>query len=253
MLDAFYVSAMGLQAQKEQLEAVAGNLANLGTTAYKRQSIDFTAILDRVPQARGANAVAVPDARPNRLLRLDLTPGEINQTGRPLDLAIRGNGFIEVELPGDRTGYTRGGSLQINEDGGLSMLSGLPLLADVRVPGGASDVRILPDGSVTALLAGETTPSVLGQIELATFATPESLQYQGEGIFLAPEGAEPARVRPGEEGTQELAPESLEDSNVDMTNEMVSLMLMQRAYELNSRVVQVADELMSMSNNLMRA
>lgn len=252
MLDAFYISAIGLQAQKAQLDAVAGNLANLGTTAYKRQFVDFSAILDPVAPGNGSDPV-MTTTRPIRRLRFDLAPGEIHNTGRPLDLAISGEGFIEVELPDNQTGYTRGGSLQINADGGLSLLSGVPLKADIRIPGDASDVRLLADGSVTGVLSGESTPTVLGQIELATFATPDSLQYRGEGVFMAPEGMEPTHIRPGEEGTQQLSAQSLEGANVDMTNEMVSLMLMQRAYELNSRVVQVADELMGMSNNLIRA
>src|SRR5689334_19211602 len=120
MLDAFYISAIGLQAQKAQLDAVADNLANLGTTAYKRQSVDFSAILDPSAPGNGADA-ATSETRPIRRLRVDLAPGAIHSTGRPLDLAISGEGFIEVELPDNRTGYTRGGSLQINADGGLSL------------------------------------------------------------------------------------------------------------------------------------
>lgn len=253
MLDAFHISAIGLQAQKAQLDALAGNLANLGTTAFKRQSVDFSAILDRVSIAHDAGAVSMADARPIRLLRIDLAPGEVHTTGRLLDVAIIGAGFLEVELPDRQTGYSRGGSLQIDTDGALCLPSGQPLKADIRVPSGASDVQVLADGSVTAVLAGENTPTVLGQLELATFSNPESLQYRGEGVFMAAEGVESVRTRPGEAGTQPLAVHSLEASNVNMTDEMVSLMLMQRVYELNARVAQVADELMGMSNNLMRS
>jgi flagellar basal-body rod protein FlgG len=251
MLDALYISAIGLQAQKEQLDALAGNLANIGTTAFKRQTVDFSAILDRSPA--GTDALSMPDARPNRLLRVDLTPGPVHATARPLDIAIVGSGFIEVQLPGDRIGYSRGGSLQINPEGGLSLANGMPLKADIRVPAGANDLQIRPDGSVIATLAGDPTATVLGQIELATFANPDSLQYRGEGVFMAPDGAaDPIVARPGEEGTALLATQSLEGANVNMTDEMVALMLMQRVYELNSRVAQVADELMGMSNNMRR-
>jgi len=156
-------------------------------------------------------------------------------------------------LPGDKIGYVRGGSLQINSEGGLSLPGGQPLKADIRIPGGAVNVQILPDGSVTGALSGETNARVLGQIELVTFANPEGLQYRGDGIFIAPEGGpEPVRVRPGEAGTQPLSPQSLEGSNVDMTSEMVSMSLIQRAYELNSHVAQIADELMGMANNMRR-
>jgi flagellar basal-body rod protein FlgG len=263
MLDALFISSIGLRAQQEQLNAAANNFANLNTTAYKRQSVDFSAILDRVPSAQGMDALSstgvlssVDPSNPassqaNSLLRFDLTPGAIHATGRSLDMAISGAGFIEVQLPGDRTGYSRGGSLLVNAEGGLSLPTGEALKADIRIPNGSSSIQILADGSVTAAVPGETTPRVVGQIELANFANPELLQYRGDGIFLAPQAmAEPTRAQPGQGGTEALVPQSLEGSNVDITNEMVSMTLMQRVYELNSRVAQVADELMGMANNM---
>jgi flagellar basal-body rod protein FlgG len=253
MQDAFYIAAIGLQAQQQRLTAAANNFANIDTPAYKRQSVDFSTILGRSSVPAGAGAVTAADASAASVLRFDLSQGAVHGTARPLDLAISGPGFIEVALPADKTGYVRGGSLQINPEGGLSLPGGQPLKADVRIPGGAVNVQILPDGSVTGALSGETNARVLGQIELVTFANPEGLQYRGDGIFIAPEGGpEPVRVRPGEEGTQPLSPQSLEGSNVDMTSEMVSMSLIQRAYELNSHVAQIADELMGMANNMRR-
>jgi len=249
MLDAFYTAAVGLEAQQQQLNSAANNFANLTTTAYKRQTVDFSAILARGP----ASARNATEAQPVNLLHFDMTPGAIRATGRPLDLAIQGSGFIEVTLAGQKTGYSRGGSLQINSDGVLSLSNGQTLKADVRIPTGATNVQILPDGSVTVFMPGETTARTLGQLEIVTFANPDALTYSGDGIFTLPEGAsEPTRTRPGEEGTQPLVPQSLEGSNVDMTTEMVSMTLMQRVYELNSRVAQVADELMGMANNMRR-
>jgi flagellar basal-body rod protein FlgG len=263
MLDALYISAIGLRAQQEQLNAVANNFANLNTTAYKRQSVDFAAILDRAAVSQGLDALSSTgsltsvdpsnpaNARPNSLLRFDLSSGAIHATGRLLDMAVSGAGFIAVDLPGNRTGYSRGGSLQVNAEGGLSLPTGQALKADVRIPSGAGNVQILADGSVTATVPGETTARVVGQIELATFTNPDLLAYRGDGIYMAPDGmAEPANARPGEQGTEPLVPQSLEGSNVDMTTEMVSMTLMQRVYELNSRVAQVADEMMGMANNM---
>jgi flagellar basal-body rod protein FlgG len=259
MLDAMYIAAIGLQAQKEQLDAVANNLANVGTTAYKRQSVDFSAILDRAAPSSGADAIGSSDNRPNRLLRFDPTPGDVRQTGRPLDVAIVGAGFLEVELPGDRAGYSRAGSLQVNADGSLALSSGQVLKADIRVPADAHDLRVLADGSVTAVIPSDAKSTdvvppttVLGQIELAMFNNPEALEYQGDGVFTAPEGLEPTRARPGEEGSEPLAAQSLEGSNINLTDEMVTMMLMQRIYELNSRVAQVADEMIGMTNNMRR-
>jgi flagellar basal-body rod protein FlgG len=197
--------------------------------------------------------VSAPDATSLRRLRADLTEGAVHATGRPLDVAINGPGFFEVELTGSRTGYSRAGSLQVNAEGVLSLASGQPLKADIRIPTGATGVQLLADGSVIATLPGDSSVTVLGQIELATFANAEALEYRGDAIFMAPEnGPEPTRSRPGEEGTRLLAVQSLEGSNVDMTDEIVSLTLVQRIYELNSRVAQTADELMGMANNLRR-
>jgi flagellar basal-body rod protein FlgG len=255
MLDALYISAIGLEAQKEQLDAAANNLANLSTTAFKRQSVDFGAILDRPPvgAVTSTDPATTPDASSLRRLHTDLTEGAVHQTGRLLDIAISGAGFLEVELPDGRIGYSRAGSLQINSDGILSLASGQPLQADIRIPNGASNVQVLADGGVIGTMPGDSRATLLGQVELATFANPEALQYRGDGIFTAAENSvEPTRARPGEEGTALLATQSLEGSNVNMTNEIVSLTLVQRIYELNSRVAQTADELMGMANNLRR-
>jgi flagellar basal-body rod protein FlgG len=255
MQDALYIAAIGLQAQKQQLDASANNFANMNTPGFKRQSVDFSSLMNRpLPVQSGAGSVAAPDARTQRLVKLDMTPGTLSPTGRPLDIAVAGPGFLEVELADGTVGYARGGSLQVNPDGGLSLASGLALKADVRIPGGASGVQVNADGSVTAVLAGERAATDVGHLELASFANPEALMYRGDGIFTAPEGTpEPTLNRPGENGAPALTPGSLESSNVGMTDEMVALMLTERYYELDSRVAQAADEMMGMANNLRRS
>lgn len=252
MMNAMYIAAIGLQAQKEQLDIVANNLANIGTTAFKQQSRDFASLLDRVQIGAEASSAATTDVTSLPAMRFNMAQGEVHATGRALDVAVVGSGFLEVQL-GERVGYSRNGALQIGADGVVTLAGGQPLTADVRVPSGASDVRILADGSVTAVLEGDTEASVLGQIELATFSNPERLQYLGDGIYIAPEDMEASRSRPGEDGAATLSVQSLETSNVRMTEQMVSLLLMQRIYELNARVLQVADEMIGMSNNLRRA
>jgi flagellar basal-body rod protein FlgG len=251
MLNAFYISSIGLEAQKQQLDALANNMANVGTAAFKRQSVDFSAILDRA--AGGTLASADGPARPNGRMFVDQSPGTIRATGRALDVAIVGAGFLEVGLSDGVTGYSRAGALQIDADGALTVLAGHPLAADIRIPGDAKDVRVLPNGEVTAVLGDDAVPTVLGQIELVTFANPELLAYRGEGVFTPADGVEPTHARPGEDGTSLLAVGSLEGSNVKLTDEMVALMLMQRIYELNSRIAQAADELIGMSNNMRRS
>jgi flagellar basal-body rod protein FlgG len=254
MFDAIYISAVGLQAQKEQLDAAANNMSNTNTTAYKRQRVDFSAILDRAPIRPSADTSPSGAEPVARKLRIDLAQGDLHATGRALDVAIFGAGFMEVEAGGGASAYSRGGSLQINADGMLALADGHALKADIRVPRGASSIAIKADGTVVATLPGDSAATVLGQIDLVTFANPESLEYQGEGLFMARAGAsEPVRARPSEDGAGKLVPGNLEASNVRMVDEMVSLMLMQRVYELNAKVVQAADEMTGMTNNLRRA
>jgi flagellar basal-body rod protein FlgG len=253
MQDALYIAAIGLQAQQQQLDASSNNFANLNTTAYKRQSVDFSAVLDAAPAGASVPVSGKVDAQPNSVLRFDFTPGAVHATGRALDMAITDGGFVQVELPDNSVGYSRGGSLQINADGVLALASGEALKDDIRIPNGATNVQVLSDGSVTASLPGESISRVLGQIELASFTNPDALRYRGNGIFTLPDtSTQPILARPGDQGSAPLAVQSLEGSNVDMTNEMVSLTLMQRIYELNSRVAQVADELMGMANDMRR-
>lgn len=254
MLDAIYISAVGLQAQKEQLDMAAGNLANTNTTAFKRQRLDFSALLDRAPALPASDVAAAAPETPLRKVRVDLAQGELRPTGRALDVAILGGGFIEVDLADGTSGYSRGGSLRINADGLLALADGRVLKADIRVPRGALAVEIQPDGNVVARIQGGEPMMTLGRIELVTFANPESLEYQGEGVFVArADASEPIRLWPMEDGAGKLMAGSLEASNVRMVDEMVSLLLMQRVYELNAKVVQAADEMMGMTNNLRRA
>src|SRR4051794_22672053 len=160
MFDAMYISAVGLEAQKQQLDTTANNLANTSTTAFKRQRVDFSALLDRAP-ARPAAEGTSSSTEARRRMQIDLAQGELHATGRALDLAVQGAGFLEVETGNELGAYSRGGSLKINEDGQLALADGHTLKADVRVPRGATQLQIRGDGSVLALLPGETASSVI--------------------------------------------------------------------------------------------
>lgn len=258
MLNSLYISALGMHAQKSQLDVVSNNLANANTAGYKRERLDFSAVLDRqqasfvastdiMSTAEKAPATAGPS------LRRDLSQGELRATDSVLDLAINGPGFIEVAGNGGASAYIRGGSLQINPDGYLSTADGRILAADIRIPAGATQLTIDGKGVVHALLGSDTQATELGRIPLVAFANPDLLTYLGGGLFEA--GAEQAIASRGfaeEEGMGSLASRKLEMSNVKLVDEMVSLMMAQRIYELNSRVVQASDELMSLTNNLRR-
>jgi flagellar basal-body rod protein FlgG len=252
MLNALYISALGMHAQKSQLDVVSNNLANANSVGYKRERVDFSAMLDR--QAQGISADADTGATGNLSpLRRDLSQGELRNTGAVLDVAINGLGVLEVNLSDDRVGYIRGGSLRINQDGYLTTADGHLLKADVRIPAGAVDLKIDAKGVVSAKLGNDSKAVELGRLQLVSFANAEDMDYLGSGLFVAGKDKAPAlKGYPDEDGLGSLASGVLEMSNVKLVDEMVTLMLAQRVYELNSKVVQAADELMSMTNNLRR-
>lgn len=248
MLDAFYISSVGLHAQKAQLDVIAENLSNAGTAAYKRRAVDFSSLLDR-------SAATSPSAAPGdgqvRLTRVDMRGADIRQTGRALDFAISGAGFVEATLPDNRMVYSRGGSLQIDDNGMLTLPGGQVLKAEIRIPAGATNAEVLPDGSVRAMLAGDTQPTVIGQLELVSISNLDALTPVGAGVYEAQQPlADVARAMPGDDWAQALEVRSVEGSNVRMVDEMVNLLLAQRIYELNAKVAQTADEMMGLTNAL---
>lgn len=250
MLNSFYVAALGMQAQKSQLDVVSNNLSNANTAGYKRERVDFSAMLDRQVQAAAPSTNA--SAQLSTLHR-DLSQGELRASDSVLDIAINGQGLIEIELPGERAAFVRGGSMRLNADGFLTTAAGHPLRSDVRVPPNASELAIDAKGIVTARLGNDQQRTELGRLQLVHFTQLDRLDYQGNGIFTAPEGVDVAlKGNPQEDGLGAIAAGKLEMSNVKLVDEMVSLMMSQRVYELNSKVAQAADEIMSMTNSLRR-
>jgi flagellar basal-body rod protein FlgG len=249
-MNSFFVSAVGLQAQKEQLDVIATNIANTNTPGYKRKTVDFAGLLDRTlsPEAASAAGRATAGTSPTRV---DMASGEARPTGRALDIAIVGNGLIEVQLADGGIAYSRGGSLQVDANGMLALASGQVLKADIRVPGEATAVEVLPNGTVQAMLADDAQPTQLGQIELVSINNPEALRPLGGGLYEAGDtSTDVSRAVPGESWAQPLAVRSLEASNVRMVDEMVNLLLAQRVYELNAKMAQAADEMMGLTNSL---
>lgn len=256
MMNSFYVAALGMQAQKSQLDVVSNNLSNANTAGYKRERVDFSALLDRQVQGVVAGDKAtgtVGTSAALSSLHRDLSQGELRATDSVLDLAINGQGLLEVALADDRSAYVRGGSLKVNQDGFLTTASGYLLKSDVRIPPNAGELAIDAKGVVTARLGDDTQRTELGRLQLVQFANLDALNYLGNGVFTAPEGVEPGvKGYPQEEGLGSIASGKLEMSNVKLVDEMVALMMAQRVYELNSKVAQAADELMGMTNSLRR-
>lgn len=269
MFDAMYIGATGMQAQQLGINTIANNLANVNTPAFKKARVNFTDLMSVDPNGMPASGTAGVDggtlleAGPMAAIqRLGIgvgiagTPtmfdqGTLNVTSSPWDVAIQGDGFLTVSMPDGTTQYTRGGTLQVNSDGVLASQSGQPLKPAIAIPSNASQISIGADGSVTAIVPSQSAPVALGQLEMVRFANPNSLLAQSSGLFSSTDGSgEPISGDAGQDGIGTLQQGSLEGSNVQMVNEMVNLMVAQRGYEASVKVVQAADELLGMVNNL---
>lgn len=258
MTDALYVAATGMRAHQTQVDTIANNVANVNTVGFRRETVNFSSVMAALQsgatdplsaslrenlQSRGAGAIAS--------LQLSTQAGELKQTQAPLDVAIDGRGFFEVLLPDGTPAYTRAGALSLNAEGMLSG-AGLPLSARIAVPADASALRITPDGRVLANVADRSDVE-LGNIEIAAFANPGGLASIGDNLYQATDASgEMLSGTPGESGNGTLRQGFLESSNVQLVDELVSLMLAQRGFEMNSKIVQAADQMHGITNALYR-
>ncbi|MCF7762506.1 MAG: flagellar basal-body rod protein FlgG [Verrucomicrobia bacterium] len=260
MLRALFSSATGMQSQQMNLDVIANNLANVNTTGFKKSKIEFQDLLYQTTRTAGAEQGAgntLPTglqighgSRAVATSRI-FTTGEVTQTGEKLDVAIAGDGFFEVQLPDGTQAYTRDGAFKVASDGRITTSDGLSVLSGFQpVPPGTTGVTIAPNGAVS--LSGSAGVTNF-QVQLTRFNNPAGLQAVGGNLFresLA-SGA-PETGNPGENGFGELSQGFLEMSNVKVVEEMVKLILAQRAYEVNSKAIQAADEMLQQSNNLRR-
>ena len=260
MLDSLYIAATGLGAQQSRIDAVSNNVANVNTYAYKKQRINFEDVFYRpLVQAPGVGTAAVLPQPVGLGVAVSgtqtvFTAGDLAQTNNPLDVAIKGDGFFEVEMPDGTSAYTRLGSLRLNDQGEFTTQDGERLKARFVVPSDATAVTIASTGQVTATVAGQDKPVSLGNFELANFVNPTGLTPLGGGLFAATNDSGPAFVDdPGQQGLGTLNQGYLEASNVDLNSELVDLVLAQQAYQLNSKVVQVSDDILSTIVNFRRS
>lgn len=265
MLDSLSIGATSMQAQQLNVDTIANNLANVNTPGFKRARVSFTDLMTReaarVPGTLAAETTleAGPLAAVPRLgagvgvanVAKVFEPGAMKQTGGALDVAIQGEGFLEVSMPDGSRAFTRGGTLQVNADGALAAQGGRPLRPGISIPAQATSVTITSDGRVLVALPGRSEPAEVGQLELARFPNPMLLQAQGDSLYRATDGSgEPVEGKPGSDGLGTVAQGFLEGSNVKMVDEMVNLMIAQRAYEASVKVVQASDEMLGLVNNL---
>jgi flagellar basal-body rod protein FlgG len=259
MIDSLYIGATGMHAQQMSIDVISNNLANVNTTGFKKSRVNFEDLLYRnVTRANGLigsldNAHQLGTGAAVAGTGKVFTMGDIKKTDGPLDLAIRGQGFFEVVLPTGDFGYTRSGAFEVNRDGMLSTSDGYRLSASIQVPVDATSIIVDANGRVSANVVGESRPIEIGNLEIANFTNPEGLNPLGDNLYVATQKSGDAiRGIPGENGLGALSQGFLEASNVKLVEEMISLILAQRAYEINSKVVQASDEMMSITNNLYR-
>lgn len=257
MNDSLYIAATGMQAQQQSIDNIANNLVNVSTSGFKKSRINFQEMM----QAGASHNATGAGGNINPLglgisvgsVARDFSPGTLAQTNAQMDIAINGNGFFEVILADGSHGFSRGGTLQVNKDSYLATSTGQVLKPAIHIPANASAIIIGADGKVSVQTGAPGTATDVGQLELANFSNPSGLNALANGVYTPTEASGDAVYgKPGLQGLGTLAQGALENSNVSLVDEMVTLMIAQRAYELSSKVAQASDEMMTMTNNLRR-
>ena len=260
---ALHTAATGMMAQELNVQVISNNIANMRTTGYKRQRAEFQDLLYEhvrrvgtqtseqgnllpagVELGSGVKTVGTP-----RLM----TQGAISQTGKETDVAIRGEGFFPITLPDGRTAYTRDGSFAIDAIGRLVTAQGNLLSPAITIPINASGLTVNAQGQVMVTPAGTTTPTAVGQIQVAVFVNKSGLQGIGDNLFLETPSSGTAQLgTPNTLGFGNLMQNSLEQANVEAVSEISDLIAAQRAYEMNAKVITAADQMLSSTSNMMR-
>ncbi|WP_169788050.1 flagellar basal-body rod protein FlgG [Caldimonas brevitalea] len=254
MNPAMWISKTGVQTQDAKLQAIANNLANVNTVGFKRDRVvseDLAYQIEQQPGAQRADNTLSPSGiqlgTGTRIVGTQkvFTNGNLQTTGQSLDVAIVGNGFLQVRRPDGETAYTRAGQLQVDAEGRLVNAQGLPLLPEITVPENATAISIGDNGMVSATVAGQTAPTELGQLQLANFINPTGLLALGENLYQVTAASGAANEgTPGEEGFGKLKQGALEGSNVQVVEEMVDMIAAQRTYEMNTKVLSAADNML---------
>ncbi|KAF0863571.1 flagellar basal-body rod protein FlgG [Pseudomonas sp. LD120] len=255
MLPALWVAKTGLSAQDTNLSVISNNLANVSTTGFKRDRAEFQDLLYQIKRQPGAQSTQDSEL-PTGLqvgtgvrivgTQKNFTAGSLQTTEQPLDLAINGRGFFQILQPDGTTAYTRDGTFHLNADGQVVTASGFALEPAVVVPNDAQTFTVGQDGTVSITIAGNPASQVIGNLQTADFINPAGLQSQGNNLFLetAASGA-PQIGTPGLNGFGTTLQNTLEASNVSTVEEMVNMITTQRAYEMNSKVISTADQMLS--------
>ncbi|MBZ5657317.1 MAG: flagellar basal-body rod protein FlgG [Acidobacteriia bacterium] len=263
MFRSLYTAASGMQAQQTNLDTIANNLANSSTAGFRSRRMQFQDLIYQsmvMPGAASSQQTTVATglqiglgtrSAASEIIQLQ---GDLSATGNPFDLAIEGQGFFQVQLPTGDIAYTRSGAFHQDSQGGIVTSDGNPLQPSITIPQGATSVTIAADGTVSATLAGQTAAQQVGNIQLALFPNPGGLNSVGKNLFLATTASgDPVLGTPGgTDGLGQIEQGYLEQSNVSVVDEFISMIVAQRSYEASSRVVQAADQMFQQINNLGR-
>lgn len=262
MIRSLWTSATGMQAQELNIDVISNNLANVNTSGFKKSRAEFQDLLYESLRPAGAASSAdttIPTgvqlghgARPSAVQKM-FSQGDFQNTENELDWAIEGDGFFQIELPNGETSYSRCGEFKLDADGRIVNADGFLLIPQLTVPTDTVSITVGMDGTVSVIQADDPVPSEIGTIELARFVNPSGLRSLGRNLFVPTTGSGDEIVgTPGQDGFGTIAQGFLEMSNVSVVDEMVTMITAQRAYETNSKVIQTADDMLQMANNLKR-
>eukprot|EP01036_Dinobryon_divergens_P037716 gene37716-49394_t len=254
MINSLMISKTGMQAQQTQLDVISNNLANVSTNGFKRATAVFEDLMYQNLRQVGANTAEQAELPTGLQVGLgvrtvatsrNFTQGSLQQSGNALDLAVNGGGFFQVQMPDGTTGYTRDGSLQLDAQGRMVTSSGYPLTAGITLPAESQSITVSSDGVVTAKLPGNPVPQQVGNIELANFINSAGLEPLGQNLYAESlASGNPITGAPGSAGLGTVLQGMVETSNVNVVQELVTMIQTQRAYEMNSKAIQTSDQML---------
>ncbi len=262
MIRALWTAGTGMNVQQTNLDIIANNIANVNTNGFKRSRADFQDLMYQTLRMQGTKTeggnqvptgIQIGHGAMLAAVQKIFLQGDYQQTSNELDVAIEGNGFLQITLPSGEKAYTRAGSFKRDSEGRIVTSDGYLLDPNITIPQNTTKVSIEADGTVSAQVQGTATPQQIGKIELATFSNVAGLKAIGKSFFQETEASgTPTTGKPGENGIGTLLQGYLEMSNVNIMQEMINLIIGQRAYEVNSKAIQAADEMLQMANQVRR-
>ncbi len=260
MLRSLFIAATGMEAQKLNIDVISNNLANVNTTGFKKSRADFQDLLYqtiRTPGATSAEGSQIPSGiqvgmgvKPVAVQKI-FQQGDFVQTGNSLDMVIEGDGFFQILMPDGTISYTRAGAFKLDSEGRIVNSDGYPLEPAITIPSNTTSISISSDGKVSVTQPGSSTPTQIGQLEIANFINPGGLNALGKNLFQqSASSGDPATGNPSTNGLGTLSQGFLEMSNVNVVEEMVNMIASQRAYEINSKSIQASDQMLQIANSL---